>query len=204
MISVSTVSLQKFLARLTMLMAAMLVGGCVADGGSHTTTSMHHTGNRSMNHPPNLVTYSDRFASAGQPGSTYIRTLAARGVDVVINLAPPTAQGALEDESRLVTTAGMRYLNIAVDWNRPLQSEVDQFLDFMNENADQNVFLHCQMNMRASAYAFLHRVINMDAPPETAFADLQAVWIPNPTWTALINTALQRHDVAYAIPSGSP
>lgn len=175
----------------------------MADGDTHTTTSMHHAHDMAENDPANLVTYSDIFASAGQPGPAYLRTLAAQGVDIVINIAPPTAHGALQDEARLVTTAGMSYLNIPVDWNRPMQSEVDQFLGVMNENAGRNVFLHCQMNMRASAYAFLHRVINLDIAPDAAFADLQAVWTPNPTWTALINTALQRHDIAYAVAPGS-
>lgn len=150
--------------------------------------------------PVNLVQYSELFASAGQPNADYIADLAKRNFDIVINIAPATAHGALEKEAYLVSAAGMTYLNIPVAWDHPRQSEFDLFQQFMQGNAERKIFLHCQMNMRASAYAFLHRVINLHIEPQLALQDLLEVWTPNATWAAFINTALARREIDFTVP----
>ena len=51
--------------------------------------------------------------------------------------------------------------------------------------------MHCQANYRASAFAFLYRVIYQDVPMATAKADMNAIWEPNETWQALIFDVLE-------------
>lgn len=149
--------------------------------------------------PINHLVYDDAFASAGMPNAAFIEKLGRDGVDVVINVAPPGASGSLEDEADLVAAAQMAYLNIAVDWNEPSQNQVEQFLDYMKMQQGKRVFLHCQMNMRATAFAMLHRVINQGIDPAKALADMHTIWEPNRTWAQLINLALDNHSVDFAI-----
>lgn len=149
--------------------------------------------------PVNYLRYDDRFASAGMPSADYLETLSEEGVDVVINIAPPHSHGALENEAALVADASMTYLNIPVDWNAPSLDHVEQFLAYLRSRPDDSVFLHCQMNMRATAFAMLHRVINQGIDPAVAERDMHRIWTPNRTWSELINSSLARHDVDYRV-----
>ena len=175
------------------LIAIVGMTGCTngqSDHAMHTSTD---------GKPVNYLKYSDDFASAGMPDAQFINTLASSGVDAVVNIAPPDSHGSLENEAELVAAASMTYLNIPVDWNAPTQHDVDQFLSFMQSRADESVFLHCQMNMRATAFAMLHRVINQGADPAAAENDMHQIWEPNRTWAELINGALDRHAIDYQV-----
>lgn len=152
-------------------------------------------------YPVNYIKYSDNFSSAGMPDEHFISVLKQQETELVVNVAPPAAHGALEREEELVTSAGMRYINIPVDWNRPTRQDVGQFLNLMQKNEGTRVFLHCQKNLRASAFAFLHRVINLGESPQAAADDLLSVWTPDATWTSLINTALAEHNIDFSITS---
>ncbi len=157
---------------------------------------MHHSEN---GEPVNYLVYDSSFASAGMPDAAFIQTLAADGVDIVINIAPHTASRALKNEAEIVANTSMTYLNIPVDWNKPTQEDVNQFLAFMQSNDDANVFLHCQMNMRATAFAMLHRVINENVDPQAALADMHTIWKPNATWAELMNTAFDNHNIDFKV-----
>ncbi|MEM7082776.1 MAG: protein tyrosine phosphatase family protein [Pseudomonadota bacterium] len=176
------------------LIACALVVACSGSANDHAMQS-------NDGEPVNYLVYDASFSSAGMPDAAFIQQLASNGVDHVINIAPPDADGSLDDEAALVAAANMQYLNIAVDWHEPTQEDVDTFLRFMREHSDDNVFLHCQMNMRATAFAMLHRVINQQVAPTDALADMQTIWTPNETWATLINTTLDRHDIDFKVPA---
>ncbi len=53
-----------------------------------------------------------------------------------------------------------------------------------------NVLVHCQVNMRASTFVFLYRVIHEDAPVQEAAAKLTGVWIPDGVWKRFIEDTL--------------
>ena len=179
-----------------LLVMACLFASLTGCGNDVTDHAMHHS---TTGEPVNFLRYNESFASAGMPDAAYIKKLAAEGVDAVINIAPPDAHGSLENEAALVEAASMTYLNIAVDWTEPTQADVDEFLTFMQSRQNDSVFLHCQMNMRATAFAMLHRIINQRIDPAQAESDMHEVWKPNRTWSQLINTALARYDVDYQV-----
>ena len=54
----------------------------------------------------------------------------------------------------------------------------------MQSLAGRKVFVHCQMNFRASSLVFLHRVITLKEPPDKAWESVQRAWVPNATWNA--------------------
>ena len=77
-----------------------------------------------------------------------------------MNLAPPTNQGAVADEGKLVAEDGPTYVNIPVSWQQPTYEDFELFSAVMNGARDRKVLVHCQLNMRASAFTFLYRVVH--------------------------------------------
>lgn len=134
----------------------------------------------------NYLAYSDRFASSGQPTSEQLTELKAGGVQRVIYIAFSDHKNSLPAEDRIVKELGLDYVHIPVIWNRPTGFDFDTFAAAMQAAPDQNTLLHCQVNFRASAFAFLYRVIYQGVPLGKAKRDMNSIWVPDETWTAFI------------------
>jgi protein tyrosine phosphatase (PTP) superfamily phosphohydrolase (DUF442 family) len=148
----------------------------------------------------NYVAATERLHTAGQPNAATLATLAERGFELVVNLAPPNNQGAVADEGKLVAEDGPTYVNIPVNWQKPTYEDFELFSAVMNGARDRKVLVHCQLNMRASAFTFLYRVIHESVPPEEAMEALRAVWIPRDQWAAFTADVLKRNDIAFELP----
>lgn len=131
---------------------------------------------------------NDRLSSAGQPRPEHFPLLAQAGFDAVINLAMPTSPNYLADEAQLCARSGLEYHAIPVPFEQPETVHVDAFRAQMRALAGRKVFVHCALNMRASAFVFLHRVLDLGESPEDASQDLLSVWRPQGPWRALIDT----------------
>jgi protein tyrosine phosphatase (PTP) superfamily phosphohydrolase (DUF442 family) len=141
----------------------------------------------------NYVAYSERFASAGQPTAAQLGALSDAGFERVVYIAFSTDGNALPNEDRLVRELGMDYVHIPVVWDAP---EVDDFASFaavMQSDPGKKTLLHCQVNMRATVFGFLYRVLYEDVPMADAKADMNRIWEPNATWRALIVDVLAAH-----------
>ena len=147
--------------------------------------------------PMNFVAVTDRLASSGQPSAAQLQRLRARGYAVVINLAPPESFGSIANESELVASQGLVYINIPVDWQKPAERDFQLFSDLLNSNRDRKVWVHCQMNMRASAFLFLYRVIHDRQPVARAVESVHAVWVPNEVWRGFLQSTLKRHRIVF-------
>ena len=144
-------------------------------------------------HPANFVRWRPGLASSAQPSALYLARLEAEGYDAVINLAPPQSYGSIASESAIVTGQGVGYLNIPVDFRRPTAADFSRFVEEMKQRSGQNVLVHCQVNMRGTAFVFLYRVIHEDAAVEEAAAKLTGVWIPDRAWKTFIDETLAAH-----------
>ena len=149
----------------------------------------------------NYVAATDRLHTAGQPDEETLASLGDRGFELVVNLAPPTSDGAIADEGKLVAEQGPVYVNIPVDWRRPTYDDFELFSAVMNGARDRKVLVHCQANMRASAFTFLYRVVHERVPPANAFAAVQPVWIPRDQWAEFIALVLDRHGIEFPLPA---
>jgi protein tyrosine phosphatase (PTP) superfamily phosphohydrolase (DUF442 family) len=147
--------------------------------------------------PMNFVAVSERLASSGQPSAAQLRRLRARGYALVINLAPPESFGSIANEGELVASQGLAYINIPVDWRKPADRDFQLFSDVLNSNRDRKVWVHCQMNMRASAFLFLYRVIHDRQPVAGAIGPVHAVWVPNEVWRGFLQSTLTHHRIAF-------
>lgn len=84
----------------------------------------------------------------------------------------------------------MRYFNIPVDFASPRKEDFERFARIMRENREKRVFVHCQMNLRASSFVFLYRVTELGEDPDQAFDDVARVWQPNAPWRQFIRETL--------------
>jgi protein tyrosine phosphatase (PTP) superfamily phosphohydrolase (DUF442 family) len=142
----------------------------------------------------NYHEYSSRLASAGQPTREQFAAIRAAGIEAIINLAPVTDPTALADEGDIVATHGIAYVHIPVDWDNPTAADVTRFFAAMREFAARRTLVHCYAGSRASAFVYLYRVLEQDAPRADSYATLLDIWdnnpgyeLPNvPQWLALL------------------
>jgi protein tyrosine phosphatase (PTP) superfamily phosphohydrolase (DUF442 family) len=146
---------------------------------------------------PNRVDISPLLLTSGQPTKAFLETLKEQGYEAVVYLAPPTVVDALAEEPRIVGRQGLTYVNIPIVWESPTAADFQQFTRVMQSLAGRKVFVHCQMNFRASSLVFLHRVITLKEPPERAWESVQRAWVPNATWKKYILSTLKAHGLAY-------
>ena len=132
---------------------------------------------------------SDHIGTGGQPTAEQFDALRDSGYEIVINLALPTSTYALPDERGVVDARGMRYIHIPVDFDVPSADDARAFFEAMDAAAGRKVFVHCAMNMRASAFVYLYRTVRQGMDARVAAEDLHRVWTPNPTWQQFLAAA---------------
>lgn len=135
-------------------------------------------------------------ATAGQPTVTQFSDIKNAGYEIVVNLALPTSTNALPNEQELVETQGMEYVHIPVAWENPTLEDIERFFRVMQTNADKNVFVHCAMNMRVSAFMYLYRLIHEHISEEEAKQNLHKIWVPNQTWQQFIEQVMAHYQAS--------
>jgi protein tyrosine phosphatase (PTP) superfamily phosphohydrolase (DUF442 family) len=149
----------------------------------------------------NYVVATERLHTAGQPSAAALSSLGEQGFELVVNLAPPNNPGAVPDEGKLVAGHGATYVNIPVNWQKPTYEDFEIFSAVMNGARDRKVLVHCQLNMRASAFTFLYRVVHERVAPAEAMKALQAVWIPRDQWATFTADVLAKNHIDFKLPA---
>jgi uncharacterized protein (TIGR01244 family) len=143
----------------------------------------------------NFVQVTDNLGTSGQPTAAQFQDIASEGYQTVINLAPSDVSHAIPNESDIVTAARMNYLQIPVIWNKPTLADWDTFVAAMEANKDKKVFIHCQANMRVSAFVMLYRHIKLGLDLEEAQAAMLPIWNPeagHPNWVDFIEDVMNK------------
>lgn len=139
---------------------------------------------------------NESLASAGQPTEAQFAEVAQAGFNVVINLAlHDDPRYSLSDERGLVTSLGMEYVHISVQFKTPTEADLSAFFDAMQQHSQQKIFVHCAANMRVTAFLGLHFAINEGKPHDEAFAWMKTVWEPDAVWAAFIARMLEIRSV---------
>lgn len=112
----------------------------------------------------NYVQMTDDIGSSGQPTRDQFRDIADAGYQAVINLAMPDSEHAIADEGSVVTSLGMSFCHIPVDFAAPSADDLKQFIGVMQALAGRKVWVHCVVNARVSAflYHYLSKVRKLD------------------------------------------
>lgn len=145
----------------------------------------------------NHVIVDARLHTSGQPQAAMLAKLGERGFETVINLAPPTVQGAVAEEPTLLETSGVEYVNIPVDFRNPTYDDFMRFSDAVRGAREGQLLVHCQVNARGSMFTFLYRVVHESVPPAEAFDLVKRVWTPNDVWTAFGRDVLARNGIEF-------
>ena len=135
----------------------------------------------------NFHSYSVNFSSSGMPTNEQWPLVKSGGYQHIINLIP----GDFSSEELKISSLGMTFNQIAVVWDKPTLKNFQDFIDVMSSYPKQNkVLLHCQLNYRASTFAYLYRVTQLRTNPKIAKEEMLKVWQPVDTWQYFINSVL--------------
>ena len=140
--------------------------------------------------PANFVAWREGLDSSAQPSADWLAQVRDKGYHLVINLAPPQSHGSLRDEGGIVGSKGVAYVNIPVDFANPTAEDLRLFSEVMKAARGKKVYVHCQVNMRGSAFVFLYRVIHEAAPIGETALKMNGVWAPDRVWKKFIDDTL--------------
>jgi uncharacterized protein (TIGR01244 family) len=136
----------------------------------------------------NFIQVDERIATGGQPTADQLRRVAAEGFRVVVDLLPAHAENALKEEDSLVTSLGMAYVHIPVEWGSPTGADFRAFERAMGDLPDGKVLIHCAANFRATAFFGLYAMKQLGWSAARAEALRAPVWQDSdyPVWEEFI------------------
>ena len=127
------------------------------------------------------------FETSGQPNNKQLISIANGGYEVVINLAPNTTiEGRVINEKDILKYNNITYIHIPVDFNNPLNEDFNKFVAALEQNKHKKIWVHCAANMRVSAFVFKYRRDVLGLSPKNIEEDLEAIWVPNKTWSSFL------------------
>jgi protein tyrosine phosphatase (PTP) superfamily phosphohydrolase (DUF442 family) len=147
----------------------------------------------------NYVRVSERIDTSGQPSRALLKNISDKGYSLVVNLAPPQSEGSIAVEGGLVASAAIPYVNIPVDWQKPTYDDFEFFSNALNGPGADKVLVHCQVNMRASLFTFLYRVVHENIDPVEVHEKLSEVWVPHDQWQEFAQMVLDKHQVDFTL-----
>jgi len=142
----------------------------------------------------NHLFYHEKLSSSGMPTAEQMKSVAEAGVQLVINLAPHDVPKAIPDETQLVESLGMQYVNIPVHWGTPTRDGLNIFMDAMDANKEKSIHVHCEANFRASAFIAMYRILRLGWKNEEAMEVMHTIWDEDayPVWKMFIEDAMKR------------
>lgn len=148
--------------RASMAVLGVLVSVVVAQGAS---------GKGSRIHINNFGRVDDKLYRGAQPSGQDYQDLASMGIKTVIDLQMDGEKG----EANQVRNAGMKFYRIGLsDHSRPSDGAVQQFLQLVNDPANQPVFIHCHGGRhRAGAMTAVYRMTNYGWSADQAYGEMK-------------------------------
>jgi len=146
---------------------------------------------------PNPVEIHPFLITSGQPTQQALAGLGSQGFQAVIYLAPSSVPDAVKDEPDLLKRQGIEFIHIPIPFNAPKEEHVVAVSEALVRLKDKKVLVHCQVNMRASAMVFLHRVVTLKEEPDQAYEAVTRVWSPEGPWRTLIVDQIKKHKIAF-------
>ena len=135
----------------------------------------------------NYYKVPDLFETSGQPNNKQLISIANGGYEAVINLAPNTTiEGRIINEEAILKSNNITYIHIPVDFNNPLDEDFNKFVAALEQNKHKKIWVHCAANMRVSAFVFKYRRDILGLSPKNIEVDLEAIWVPNKTWSSFL------------------
>jgi len=134
----------------------------------------------------NYHSVSENLASSGMLDLEEYQKIKAYGFEHVVNLIP----GNQIKEQKHVESLGMTYAQIPVDWGNPKLSDFETFVSLMKSYSDDKVYVHCELNWRASSFVYLYRITQLGVSIDEAVKDLSAIWNPKDGWQEFMDATI--------------
>lgn len=145
------------------------------------------SGDHSIEDILNFVSYSDTLSSSGQPTEQQLQLIRDAGYSLVINLAPyDFIENPLKNEEAIVRDLGMDYIHIPVNAFKPKKKDFDRFVQTIKSTPGKKVWVHCAINMRASAFVYKYRCSILGEDKNAAIWDLREIWEPFGVWKEFV------------------
>lgn len=129
--------------------------------------------------------------TGGQPTAKQIELLGELGFNILINLATSSSPDTLKNEQEIAQNAGLAYVHIPVEWQAPTKNDLIKFFLMFEQHKGFKTFVHCVLNMRASVFIYLYRVIIENEDPETCWEKVLEIWEPNEIWQKFIDEMIE-------------
>ncbi len=113
---------------------------------------------------------SEKVLLADQPTNNAFKKLADTGFKTVINLRTDKEGADLEAEHKSVEQAGMKYIQIPIDSNNPLDSDAEAFIKAAKQETANPTFIHCGSANRAAAMWMIYSVVKEGEDKKAALA----------------------------------
>jgi len=126
----------------------------------------------------NFLQVTPDFCTGAQPRPEHFAMLKSRGVKTVLNLRVPTEHRA-EEEKATVEAAGMKYVNIPVNYKEPTDADVDAFLKVTDDPANRPMFVHCTAAIRVGGFWLIRRVVRDGMTWDAALEEAKKVGLLN-------------------------
>ncbi len=132
---------------------------------------------------------NSRITTSGQPSEDQLAEIKRLGVTHVVNLGPHSNKGALDDEAGTVTSLGMEYVYIPVEFDNPTDENYNDFKQVIDDLRSSTIHVHCIYNARVSAFFYRYAKSNPEASVEYALANMESIWRPGDDWADFIGSS---------------
>lgn len=139
----------------------------------------------------NYIQINENIATSGQPTPEQFEQIAKDGYEIVINLAVAHSDGKIENEDDIVSTLGMTYIHIPVEFLDPTKKNLKDFIDILSSLKSKKIWVHCIMNYRVSAFMYVYHKYILKTPFEKISLEVFDEWSPAEKWQAIMKTPIE-------------
>ena len=120
-----------------------------------------------------------------------MRIKISQGYEIVLNLAVAHSVGKIEHEDDIVTSLGMNYIHIPVEFLEPTTKNLKDFIEILSSLSNKKVWVHCIMNYRVSAFMYVYHKYILNTPFDNIDMKVFEEWSPDESWQKIMKTPLQ-------------
>ncbi|WP_044415174.1 protein tyrosine phosphatase family protein [Halarcobacter anaerophilus] len=139
----------------------------------------------------NYIKINENISTSGQPTEKEFEKIKDAGFEVVINLALYNASNAIKNEDKTVTSLGMSYFHIPVDFEEPKVEQASLFLNTLKALDKRRVWIHCALNYRATAFMYLFHKHVLNTPFDNIDLKVFDEWTPSTQWQQLMKSSFE-------------
>lgn len=134
----------------------------------------------------NYIQINENISTSGQPTPKQFKQISDAGFELVINLAVAHSEGKIENEDDVVTSLGMNYIHVPVEFLDPTMKNLQDFIEVLSSFSHKKVWVHCIMNYRVSAFMYVYHKYVLKTPFENISLKVFEEWSPDEKWQKIM------------------